>query len=135
MLYAITTFMKVRRIGVGDIVVSKRAKKYVQDVLDSNRLSYGPYSKKFEEKFAQAHDCKQAVFSNSGTDSLRLSLQALKELGGWNDGDEVIVPAITFIASSNVIIQNNLKPVFVDVRLATYNIDPAKIEAAITPPD
>jgi perosamine synthetase len=125
--------MKVRKIGVGDIIISKKAKEYVNDVLNSNRLSYGPYSRKFESKFAQIHDSKHAVFSNSGTDSLRLSLLALKELGKWNDGDEVIVPAITFIASSNVIIQSNLNPVFVDVRLDTYNIDPSKIEAAITP--
>jgi perosamine synthetase len=125
--------MKMRKIGVGDIVISKKAKEYVKDVLDTNRLSYGPYSRKFEAKFARMHNCKNAVFSNSGTDSLRLSLQALKELGKWNDGDEVIVPAITFIASSNVIIQNNLKPVFVDVKLETYNINPEKIKEAITP--
>lgn len=124
--------MQNRKVSVGDIVISPLAKKYVNDVLETNRLSYGPYSRKFEAKFAQMHDCKYAVFSNSGTDSLKLSLQALKELGNWNDGDEVIVPAITFIATSNIVLMNNLKPVFVDVELDTYTIDPTKIEAAIT---
>lgn len=124
--------MQNRKVSVGDIVISPLAKKYVNDVLNTNRLSYGPYSQKFESQFAQLHDCKHAVFSNSGTDSLKLSLQALKELGKWNDGDEVIVPAITFIATSNIVLMNNLKPVFVDVELDTYNIDPTKIEAAIT---
>lgn len=124
--------MKNRTISVGDIILSSQAKKNVNHVLNTNRLSYGPYSKKFESSFANMHDSKYAVFSNSGTDSLKLSLQALKEFGNWNDGDEVIVPAITFIATSNVVLMNNLKPVFVDVKLDTYNIDVSKIEKAIT---
>ncbi len=125
--------MENRKISVGDIVITPLAKKYVNEVLHTNRLSYGPFSQKFESQFAKMHDCEFAVFSNSGTDSLKLSLQALKELGNWNDGDEVIVPAITFIATSNIVLMNNLKPIFVDVELNTYNIDPEKIEAAITP--
>ncbi len=131
--YATTNTMENRKVSVGDIIISPLAKKYVNEVLDSSRLSYGPFSQKFESQFAKMHDCNFAVFSNSGTDSLKLSLQALKELGNWNDGDEVIVPAITFIATSNIVLMNNLKPVFVDVKLDTYNIDPEKIEAAITP--
>lgn len=68
----------------------------------------------------------------SGTSSLLVALQALKEIDGWKEGDEVIVPAVTFIATSNVVIQNGLKPVFVDVDPKTANIDPAKIEEKIT---
>lgn len=63
---------------------------------------------------------------------MQVALHALKETYGWDDGDEVLVPAITFIASSNVIIHNNLKPVFVDVEPDHYCIDPSKIEEKIT---
>ncbi len=121
------------QIGVGSVHLSPLAKQYLQQVIESNRLSYGPFSRRFEAAFAQAHQCKYAVFVNSGTSALQIAVAALKEAGQWNDHDEIIVPALTFIASSNVIIQNNLTPVFVDVHPQYYNIDAAKIEAAITP--
>lgn len=69
---------------------------------------------------------------NSGTDALRIGLAALKLKYKWKDGDEVLVPAVTFVATANIVIQNNLKPVFVDVDLSTYNINPYKIEEKIT---
>jgi len=125
-------FRPKQQIGVGGLTLSKKAKRYVNNVLNSNRLSYGPWTQKFEKLFAEKHDCKYASFVNSGTDALRIGLTALKNLNKWKDGDEVIVPAITFIATSNVVLQNNMKPIFVDVDPRTYNIDPAKIEEKIT---
>ncbi len=122
-----------RQIGVGSVRLSPLAKEYLHKVIESDRLSYGPFSRNFEEAFAQAHQSKYAVFVNSGTSALQIAVAALKEAEQWNDHDEVIVPALTFVASSNVIIQNNLMPVFVDVHPQYYNIDAAKIEAAITP--
>lgn len=124
--------MTKRHIPISAIKISKKAKTYVNRVLESNRLSYGPYTEKFEIAFALTHQRKYAMFVNSGTSGLHLALQALKELYNWQDGDEVLVPAITFIASSNVIIHNSLKPVFVDVEEDLYCIDPRKIEAKIT---
>lgn len=121
-----------RTIGVGGTFISSLAKKYVNQALDSNRLSYGPFTQKFEAEFARLHDRKYALFCNSGTSALQVGLHALKEKYGFKEGDEVLVPAITFIASSNVIIQNGLKPVFVDVDPTYYEIDPDKIEAKIT---
>ncbi|MBI4992194.1 MAG: DegT/DnrJ/EryC1/StrS family aminotransferase [Candidatus Harrisonbacteria bacterium] len=120
------------QIGVGCADISKKEKEYVKDVLEHERLSYGPYTKKFEEEFARAHGCRYAIFLNSGTSALRIAVAALKEIEGWKDGDEVLCPAVTFVASSNVIIMNGLKPVFVDVDPRTYNIDPRKIEEEIT---
>ena len=64
------------------------------------------------------------VFCNSGTSALQIALGALKEYYGYQDGDEVLVPATTFIATSNVVLQNGLKPVFVDVDARTFNMDP-----------
>lgn len=120
------------QIGVGDLQLSAYEKRLVNEVLDSNQLTYGPYTKRFEKEFAQAHDCKFALFLNSGTSALHVALQVLKDRHGWSDGDEVIVPAVTFVATSNIVLHNNLIPVFVDVDPATYNIDPTKIEEKIT---
>ncbi len=120
------------QIGVGSVNISERGRKYLQEVITTNRLSYGPFSRKFEHLIAQAHDCRHGIFVNSGTSALQIAVAALKEKYQWNDGDEVICPALTFIASCNVILQNNLKPVFVDVHPLYYNIDPSKIEEAIT---
>ncbi len=120
------------QIGIGCADISQKEKDYVNQVLDSNRLSYGPFSKKFESNFAKLHDTKYAIFVNSGTSALRIAIACLRELGKWKDEDEVICPAVTFVASSNVIIMNGLKPVFVDIDFKTYNIDPKKIEEKIT---
>ncbi len=60
-------------------------------------------------------------------------MQALKETHGWKDGDEVLVPSVTFVATANVVLHNNLQPVFVDVDPRTYNIDPGLIPSKVTP--
>jgi len=121
------------QIGVGGTFIGASARRYVNDVLTSNRLSYGKYTQRLEEKFARLHNRKFAIFCNSGTSALQVAVHALKEYYGWKSGDEVLVPAVTFIATSNVILQNNLKPVFVDVDKDYYEIDPKKIEEKITP--
>lgn len=119
-------------VTVGDFRAGPREREYVNQVLDSGRLSYGPFCRKFEEEFARAHGCKHAVFCNSGTSALHLAVAALKERHGWADGDEVIVPSVTFVATANVVLHNNLRPVFVDVDPLTYNIDAGRIEERIT---
>jgi len=120
------------QIGVGDLILGKEEKKYLNQVIESSRLSYGPITKKFENLFAEDHDSKFGIFCNSGTSALHIALATLKEKYNWNDEDEIIVPATTFIATSNVVIHNNLKPVFVDVENNTYNINPDLIEDKIT---
>lgn len=127
------TFIPRTQIGVGDIQLGRRERAYLKQVIDSNRLSYGPFSKRFEQLFARLHGCKHAVFCSSGTAALQIAVGALKELGNWKDGDEVIVPATTFIATSNVVLHNNLTPIFVDVSPKTYNIDPKLIAEKIGP--
>ncbi len=121
------------QLGVGGFTVTPLAKKYVNEVLKTGRLTYGPFLKSFEEKFAQIHDRRFAISANSGTSALQVAVHALKSMDGWKDGDEVLVPALTFIATSNVVLLNNLKPVFVEIDRNTYNIDPARIEEKITP--
>lgn len=113
----------MKKIGVGDVRLSAQSVANVMDVLKTERLSYGPYSKKFESEFARLHHRKFAGFVNSGTDALRIGLAAMKELNGWKDGSKVLVPALTFVASLNVILQNNLQPVLVDVDPTYYEMD------------
>jgi dTDP-4-amino-4,6-dideoxygalactose transaminase len=69
---------------------------------------------------------------NSGTSALQVALAALKEVHGWEDGDEVLVPSVTFVATSNVVMYNGLKPVFVDVDPDYFTLDPALIEKHVT---
>lgn len=120
------------QIGVGGLVLSDYEKQLVNEVLDSNRLTYGPMTKRFEDEFAKSHGAKFGLFMNSGTSALHVALAALKARHGWSDGDEVIVPSVTFVATSNIVLHNNMTPVFVDVEPHTYNIDPKQIERKIT---
>lgn len=104
----------------------------INQVLDSGRISYGPFCRELEQRFAEIHERKIGVLSNSGTSSLQVALQALKEVHAWSDGDEVIVPALTFVATVNIVLHNGLKPVLVDIEPNTYGIDTNKLEEAIT---
>ena len=102
-------------------------------VLESNRLSAGPMMEQFEKRMARLHGCRFGLFCNSGTSALQIALAAIKEREGWKDGDEILVPATTFVATSNVVIYNGLRPVFVDVEPDYYCIDPQQLERHITP--
>lgn len=123
----------MNQIGVGTFKTTSKMRQLVNEVLDSGRISYGPMSKAFEQRFAALHECRFGVLSNSGTSSLQVALQALKEMHGWQDGDEVIVPALTFVATVNIVLHNRMTPVLVDVEPDYYGIDVTKIEQAITP--
>jgi perosamine synthetase len=120
------------RVTVGDLRIDRDAKRLMMEVIKSNRLSYGPKTISLEKLFARIHKCRAAVFCNSGTSALQMALQALKERHRWRDGDEVLVPAVTFVATSNVVLHNRMKPVFVDIDPRTYNMDPAGAAEAIT---
>lgn len=121
------------RVSLGSFLTTPAMQAAVGAVLSSSRLSYGPVSQAYEQRFAKMHDCGYGVVSNSGTSSLVVALQALKQMHGWQDGDEVIVPALTFVASVNAILHNRLTPVLVDVNPHTFNIETISIPGAITP--
>lgn len=97
----------------------------------SGRLSYGNQTKKFEEEFAKYVKLKHAIFTNSGTSSLLIALEALKEKYGWEDGLEVLVPSVTFVATINIVYQAGLVPVLVDVD-DTLCLDPKNISKKVT---
>ena len=104
----------------------------ILSILSSGRISYGPKSQWFERAFADSHHCDHGIISNSGTSALLVALEACRDIGAWEPESEVIVPALTFVASVNAITQAGLKPVLVDVNPYTYVIDETKIEKAIT---
>ncbi|MGM9605574.1 MAG: DegT/DnrJ/EryC1/StrS family aminotransferase [Faecousia sp.] len=120
------------KIGVGYASVTEIEKRYVMDALDHERLSQGKYVNQFEREFAKAHGQKYGVMCNSGTSALHLALETLKEVDGWDEHTEVLVPAITFIATSNACLHAGLKVTFVDVEKETYNMDPSDMERHIT---
>lgn len=122
----------MKTITMADWEATRYQKKLVKKVLKSGRLTYGPVTRELEERFADIHGAKYALFTNSGTSALKIALHALKDRYGWKDGDEVIIPSVTFVATMNVVLMNNLKPVLVDVKKNTANINPGLIKKAIT---
>jgi len=104
--------------------LTRQIKKQINDVLLSGQFSPGPKVKEFEEKLAVLHSAKHCIFVNSGTDALRIALAALKEKHGWRDGEMVLVPALTFVATVNVVLQVGLMPEFVDVGMYGQTMNP-----------
>jgi dTDP-4-amino-4,6-dideoxygalactose transaminase len=99
-----------------------------EEVYESQAFILGKRVEEFERDFAAYCQSKHAIGVSSGTDALLVALMVL----GVGDGDEVIVPAYAFFATAGVVSRLGATPVFVDVDLADYNIDPARIEERIT---
>jgi perosamine synthetase len=97
--------------------------------LESGWIVQGPYVAEFERRFGAFVGTPHAVACSNGTTALHLANAAMR-LG---DGDEVIVPSFTWIATANAVVYCGARPVFCDIELSTFNIDPAAIEACITP--
>ncbi|MDD5070025.1 MAG: DegT/DnrJ/EryC1/StrS family aminotransferase, partial [Candidatus Omnitrophica bacterium] len=119
------------RIPFGTIAVSDKAKQLINQAIDSNRLSSGKLVREFEKKFAALTGTKEAVALSSGTDALALALAVLYDYGAKRD-DEIIMPALSFVATANAVLQAGFRPVFVDIDRETLNIDPSLIESSIT---
>lgn len=92
----------------------------------------GEETRRFEEEYARYIGCRHAIGCGNGLDALRLILRAFLEMGLLHEGDEVIVPANTYIASILAITDNGLKPVFVEPNRETLQIDDEQIEQAVT---
>jgi perosamine synthetase len=122
----------MRSIPLGTISISDQAKSNVAAVLESKRLSYGQFCREFESRFAALHDTSEAIFCNSGTSALHTILVALKRTHNWQDGDEVLVPIVTFVATVNAVLHAGLTPVFVDIDPLTYNMNPALLEKQLS---
>jgi len=110
-------------------VIGDRERELVDEVLRSRQLSLGPTVTQFEQMWAERIGTKHAVACSSGTAGLHCCLHAL----GIGPGDEVITSSFSFVASANVIVYTGATPVFAEVDPLTFNMDPAAVEAAITP--
>lgn len=105
----------------------------IRDVVDSGWYLQGEQNTRFEENYSKYIGAKYTIGCANGLDALIWIFRAYIEMGILQPGDEVIVPANTYIASILAITENGLKPVFVEPNLTTYQIDDTKIENAITP--
>ncbi len=106
----------------------KAVTKVLKSRILTGRRGSGPVVKQFEDNFARFVNSKHAIAVNSGTAALHMSLWVAK----ISAGDEVILPSFTFIATAEAVALVGAKPVFVDIKPDSYNIDPRKMEAAIT---
>ena len=116
------------KIRVAQPNILEEDAKAMYDAVITNHLGSGPIVEEFEKKMADFLGVKNSIAVNSGTSSMLLSLDALK----IQDGDEIITTPFTFAATSNVIVQRKAHPIFVDIEPETFNLDPKKIESAIT---
>ena len=119
------------KVPFGTVSITDEARQLIGQILDTKWVTRGKYVEEFEKAFARLFGVKEAVAVSSGTDADALSLAVLYDFGAKR-GDEVIIPALTFIGTANAVLQAGFKPVFVDVEQDTLNINPEKIEAVIT---
>ncbi|RLF34687.1 MAG: DegT/DnrJ/EryC1/StrS family aminotransferase [Thermoplasmata archaeon] len=119
------------RINFGDLVIGDIARDRIKKALDKNWVTEGKNVEEFEKKFAKKFGYKHAIATSSGTDACIAALASLYEFGAKR-GDEVIVPATTFVATANAVLAAGFIPKFVDIELETLNINPRLIEEKIT---
>lgn len=117
------------QIPLAKPIIGDREIELVTEVLRSGQLSLGPVLRRFERMWAERAGVAHAIACSSGTAGLHVALHQ----AGIGPGDEVILPSFTFVASANAILFTGATPVFVEVDPLTFNLDPAAVEAAITP--
>jgi len=120
---------EIRKIPIAIPCMGEEEWQATREPIMKGWLTQGPKVKEFEENFAKLHHVKRALATTSCTTALHLALAAM-DIG---PGDEVLVPAFTWVATANVVRYCHATPVLVDVDRTTFNIDPAKVSAAVTP--
>ena len=122
----------MKKIKFGDLIVSEESKDLIKKALDSNFVSGGPLIRRLEKEWGDLFGYKYNVAVSNGTDADMAACLALYDFGAKR-GDEIIAPALAFVAVGNSILAAGFKPVFVDIERETMNIDVSKIEEKITP--
>ena len=113
--------------------LDKKSKKDLVNFIAKNtRFTQFNKVREFEEKFSKWNGSKYSIFVNSGSSANLLIVQCAKELNSWKNGDEVIVPAVTWPTTITPVIQSGLKPIFVDVNLNDFSYDYKKLKSSIT---
>lgn len=126
--YSMQIKLRKKFLPIATAVFGKEEEKEIIDTLRSGWITLGPKTKKFEQLLADYTGAKYAIALNSCSAALHLAMLAI----GIRPGDEVITTPFTFVATANAVIHAGGKPVFTDIDPKTFNIDPKKIEAAIT---
>lgn len=120
-----------KRVTFGTVSITTKSKNLIRGILDSDRVSSGKYVRRFEKEFAKFVGTEEAVAVSSGTDAVAMACAVLYDFGAKR-GDEIVLPALSFVATGNAALQAGFTPIFVDVDRKTFNIDPSKIEKVIT---
>ncbi|MCX5699134.1 MAG: DegT/DnrJ/EryC1/StrS aminotransferase family protein [Candidatus Omnitrophica bacterium] len=115
-----------------DVLNKRDLELLIEFIKSTSRFTQFTNVRKFEEKFSQWQKCKNCVYVNSGSSANFLLINALKELNKWLAGDEIIVPAVTWPTNIGPVIQNGLKPIFVDVNLKDLAFDYERLKKSIT---
>ena len=120
--------MEKRNILISQPVLGDEEWQALKQPLESAWVTQGPKVKEFETAFAAIHDVNHALACTSATTALHLALEAI----GIKKGDEVILPAFTWVSTANVVLYCGATPIFADINLASFNIDPDEIRKKIT---
>src|SRR3990167_1329656 len=104
----------------------------VDSIKTTKRFTQFNRVKEFEEAWSKWQDCKYSVFVNSGSSANLIIINLMKEKENWKDGDEIIVPAVTWVTNIAPVFQFSLKPVFVDVNLEDLSFDYNNLNKKIT---
>ncbi len=110
------------KVPFGTVSITPEARALINECLDMKLVTRGRLVQEFESQFARLFGTKEGVAMSSGTDADALALAVLHDYGE-DRGDEIIVPALSFVATGNAVLQAGFKPVFVDVKRETLNID------------
>jgi CDP-6-deoxy-D-xylo-4-hexulose-3-dehydrase len=116
-----------------NILEKKDIEELVQFIRTTDRFTQFVKVREFEAAWSKWQGCKYSIYVNSGSSANLVIMNLMRGLRGWKDGDEVIVPTVTWVTNISPIFQCGLKPVFVDVNLNDFSFDYDRIEEKITP--
>src|SRR5262249_14862067 len=121
--------IETRRVDISRPALDEAEWQALREPIETGWVTQGPVVAQVEKAFAHRHQVRHAVATSNGTTALHLILAAL----GIGPGDEVIVPAFTWIATANAVLYTGATPVFADVDATTFNIDPAEVKRRLSP--
>ncbi len=115
-----------------NVISSNERKKLSKFILNTKRFTQFTEVLKFEKDYSKWQNCKYSIFVNSGSSANLLIIQSAKEIYKWREGDEIIVPSLTWTTTVTPVIQSGLKPVFVDCNLNDFSFDYKDLKKKIT---
>ena len=116
-----------------NVITNSDLETLIDFIRHTKRFTQFAKVREFEQAYSQWQGCKYSVFVNSGSSANLLLVNALKEMLGWQTGDEIILPAVTWPTTITPVMQGGLTPVFVDANLTDLSFDYAQLERKITP--